>query len=301
MGVRVVNGRVRFGIQKLDEMLGGGLLPGTLTVVYGATGIGKTHVGLTFAVNGERYEGARGVILDVTARGDSQRHEEYAKRLFGWELQSWDHLIYPGQQHPFPPPLSLEKMRYCHEFDYGGRVEDYQVNKPAGPEFRRDWLAAYAQRWKTVLSFFYFHFAAQVKRVVVDGVDPTQSPSASIQLHIFDELYRKVIHQDSEVMGMEILIPVWRHREFIEENRYDHGEVATLLLVTAEENLLDDLIAKKMGEGDIGASANTIILMGKQMGKNRVGRALYVAKHRGSACSTEIAEYNLTDRGLVFS
>ncbi len=52
MGVRVVNGRVRLGIQKLDEMLGGGLLPGTLTVVYGATGIGKTHLGLTFAVNG---------------------------------------------------------------------------------------------------------------------------------------------------------------------------------------------------------------------------------------------------------
>ncbi|MFQ5853052.1 MAG: recombinase RecA, partial [Candidatus Binatia bacterium] len=61
------------------------------------------------------------------------------------------------------------------------------------------------------------------------------------------------------------------------------------------------LIARKMGEGDIGASANTIILMGKRMGKNRVGRALYVAKHRGSACSTEIAEYALADRGLVFS
>ena len=33
-------------------MLGGGLLPGTLTVVYGATGIGKTHLGLTFADHG---------------------------------------------------------------------------------------------------------------------------------------------------------------------------------------------------------------------------------------------------------
>jgi hypothetical protein len=38
-----VEGRVRFGIETLDKMLGGGLLPGTLTVVYGATGIGKTH------------------------------------------------------------------------------------------------------------------------------------------------------------------------------------------------------------------------------------------------------------------
>ena len=34
------------GITGLDAMLGGGLIPGTLTVVVGATGIGKTQVGL---------------------------------------------------------------------------------------------------------------------------------------------------------------------------------------------------------------------------------------------------------------
>ena len=44
--------RVSTGLSRLDEMLGGGLLPGTLTVVYGATGIGKTHLGLTFAHHG---------------------------------------------------------------------------------------------------------------------------------------------------------------------------------------------------------------------------------------------------------
>ena len=293
-------GRVKFGIEKLDQMLGGGLLPGTLTVVYGATGIGKTHLGLAFASNGEQYDGARGVIFDMTARGDSQRHEEYAKRLFGWELHAWNHLIHPGQQHPVPSPTVLEEMRYCHQFDYAGRLGDYQVNKPSGREFRRDWLAAYAQGWKAVLPFFYFHFTAQVRRVVVDGVDPTRAPKESVQLYIFDEVYRKIIHQDSEVLAMEILIPVWQHRDFIEEKRYDHREVATLLLVTAEENLLDDLIARKVGEGDIGASANTMILMGKRMARDRIGHALYIAKHRGSACSTGIAEFNLTERGLVF-
>jgi KaiC/GvpD/RAD55 family RecA-like ATPase len=292
--------RVKFGIEGLDQMLGGGLLPGTLTVVYGATGIGKTHLGLTFAFNGEPYEQARGVIFDMTARGDSQRHDEYAKRLFGWELEKWGHAIRPGQENPYPPPSALEKMRYCHEFDYGGRLEEYQVNKPEGREFRRDWLAAYAQRWKSVLPFFYFHFANGVRRVVVDGVDPSQAPHESIQLSTFDELYRKIIHQDGEVLGMEILIPVWRHRDFIEEKRYDHREVATLLLVTTQETLLDDLIARKIGEGDIGASANTILLMGRRMGQGEVGRALYVVKHRGSACSAEIAEYTITDQGLVF-
>ncbi|HZX60997.1 MAG TPA: ATPase domain-containing protein [Candidatus Methylomirabilis sp.] len=295
-----MSNRVKFGIERLDAMLGGGLLPGTLTVVYGATGIGKTHLGLTFAFNGERCEGAPGAILDLTARGDSQQHREYAERLFGWELQPWNHTVRPGQSNPLPPPATVDRMRYCHEFDYGGRVEEYQVHKPEGREFRRDWLAAYAQRWRTVLAFFYFHFAAGVRRVVVDGVDPTQAAYASMQLYIFDELYRKIIHQDGEVLGMEILIPVWRHRDFIERHRYDHTEVTTLLVVTTRETLLDDLIARTVEEGDIGAAANTILLMGRQVSGGAVGRGLCVAKHRGSACSSDIAAYTITDRGLVF-
>ncbi len=292
--------RAGFGIEKLNKMLGGGLFPGSLTVVYGATGVGKTQLGLTFAANGEQCEGQRGIVFDMTARGDSQRHDEYARRLFGWELQAWDHVVHPGQENPFPPASAVQVMRYCHEFDYGGRLAEYQVNKPEGREFRFEWLAAYSRRWKRVLPFFYFHFAQGVRRVVVDGVDPTQAPHESIQLHLFEEVYRKIIHQDSETLGMEILIPVWKHRDFIEQRLYDHKQVTTLLLVTTEENLLDDLIARKVGEGDIGASANTAILMGKRMVEGRVGRALYVAKHRGSACSEEIAEYTITDQGIVF-
>lgn len=292
--------RVRFGIEKLDSMLGGGLFPGSLTVVYGATGVGKTQLGLTFAANGEQCEGQRGIVFDMTARGDSQRHDEYARRLFGWELQAWDHVVHPGQENSFPPVSAVQMMRYCHEFDYGGRLAEYQVNKPEDREFRFEWLAAYSRRWKRVLPFFYFHFAQGVRRVVVDGVDPTQAPHESIQLHLFEEVYRKIIHQDSETLGMEILIPVWKHRDFIEQRLYDHKQVTTLLLVTTEENLLDDLIARKVAEGDIGASANTAILMGKRMVEGRVGRALYVAKHRGSPCSEEIAEYTITDQGIVF-
>ena len=49
--------RVSTGSPKLDEMLGGGLLPGTLTVVYGATGIGKTHLGLGFCHHGRQADG----------------------------------------------------------------------------------------------------------------------------------------------------------------------------------------------------------------------------------------------------
>src|SRR5277367_6260569 len=82
--------RLRTGVDRLDGLLGGGLLPGTLTVVMGATGIGKTQLGLQFAAAGTAQEGRRGVIFDMNARGDSQNHAAYAQRMFGWRLAEVD-------------------------------------------------------------------------------------------------------------------------------------------------------------------------------------------------------------------
>ena len=76
---RMTTARQGFGIEELDRELGGGVLPGTLTVVAGATGIGKTQLGLRWADTGARAEGARGVICDLTSRGDSQNHLPYAR------------------------------------------------------------------------------------------------------------------------------------------------------------------------------------------------------------------------------
>lgn len=53
------NTRFSTGIPALDDLLGGGLVPGTLTVVMGATGIGKTQLGLQFADAGRKQEGQR--------------------------------------------------------------------------------------------------------------------------------------------------------------------------------------------------------------------------------------------------
>src|SRR5688572_6779116 len=79
--------RLETGIAELDQMLGGGLLPGTLTVVLGATGIGKTQLGLQFAHQGKSQEGEAGILFDMTSRGDAQNHHAYANRLFGWKLR----------------------------------------------------------------------------------------------------------------------------------------------------------------------------------------------------------------------
>ena len=55
----------------------------------------------------------------------------------------------------------------------------------------------------------------------------------------------------------------------------------------------------EIGEGDVFTNANTIILMGRTKLDGRMGRALYVPKHRGSYVGDEILPYRITDRGIV--
>jgi KaiC/GvpD/RAD55 family RecA-like ATPase len=293
-----VTARVSTGVAKLDEMLGGGLLPGTLTVIYGATGIGKTHLGLTFADHGRAADGARGVVLDMNGRGDSQQHPQYATRLFDWRIGEWTHTVTPMAQ-PYPTAEQMEAF-YSNALPWVGRVRDFQVpTSDGGLEFDWNWKATYNHALYTVRPFLYFHFAAGTRRVVVDGVEPMDSPADSIQFFMFDELYRKSIHRDAETLGMEICLPVWQHREFIDAHLYPHTAITTLLLVTTEETRLEDLLARKVATGDIGATANTIVVLGSERVGSRMARMLCVVKHRGSAMSDEIVEYRVTDRGFT--
>jgi len=292
-----VTARVSTGLAKLDAMLGGGLLPGTLAVVYGATGIGKTHLGLTFADQGRVADGARGVVLDLNGRGDSQQHDAYAARLFAWSLKPWTHTVTP-MADPYPPPDQMDAF-YSNACPWVGRVRDFQVPTPdGGREFDWSWKAAYNHALYTVRPFLYFHCAAGTRRVVVDGVEPMDSPADSIQVFVFDELYRKIIHRDAETLGMEICLPVWKHRAFIDAHHYDHAAVTTLLLVTTEETRLEDLLARKVATGDIGATANTILVLGSERVGNRLARMLCVVKHRGSVMGDEIVEYRIGARGI---
>ena len=109
------------------------------------------------------------------------------------------------------------------------------------------------------------------------------------------------LDRDAETLGMEICLPVWQHRDFIDGHRYDHTQVTTLLLVTTEETRLEDLLARKVATGDIGATANTILLMGSERMGSRLARMLCVVKHRGSGKSDEIVEYRVGARGLEFA
>jgi KaiC/GvpD/RAD55 family RecA-like ATPase len=290
----MTTGRQGFRIDALDRLLGGGLLPGTLTVVAGATGAGKTQLGLRWADAGRAAEGHRGVICDLTSRGDAQNHARYARDLFGWALSNF----------PSDAPLDLDSVwdfdrpigDYFHPFDRAGRRV---TRRDLEPDDWHVWKTDLARVLRTAVGFFYAHFVRGTRRVVIDGIEPTERFADSIQFELFEYLYHQVLRKEDEWAARELFRERFRaNSPQVSAHRYDHQAVGCLYLYTTPHVLLDDLIVHPIGEGDIFSNANTIILMGRTRDQGKFGRALYVAKHRGSACGDDIRPYWLTDRGL---
>jgi KaiC/GvpD/RAD55 family RecA-like ATPase len=289
--------RQGFGIDVLDHQLGGGLLPGTLTVLAGATGAGKTQLGLRWADAGHRAEGRRGVICDLTSRGDAQNHAGYARDQFGWEVAEF----------PAGDPIDLDRVwdlerpigDYYHPFSRTGRrVTRHDLE----PDDWHAWKTDLARVLRTSVGFFYEHFIRGTRRVIVDGIEPTERFSDSIQFEFFEYLYHQVLRKEDEWAARELFRERFRANEpRVQAHRYDRQAIGCLYLYTTPHILLDDLMAEPIGEGDIFSNANTIILMGRTRETGRLGRALYVAKHRGSACGDEIRPYRITDKGIEFT
>ncbi|HEV3122133.1 MAG TPA: ATPase domain-containing protein [Isosphaeraceae bacterium] len=289
--------RQLFGIPELDQLLGGGLIPGTLTVVAGATGVGKTQLGLRWANAGLAADGRRGVICDLTSRGDAQNHAGYALDQFQWRLETY----------PALGPLDLQSVwdlerplgEYFHPFDRAGRRV---TRRDLEPEEWHAWKSDLARVLRICVAFFYSQFVRGTRRVVVDGLEPTERFGDSIQFELFEYLYHQILRKEDEWAARELFREQFRaNAPRLLEHRYDHKAIGCLYLYTSSHILLDDLLAQPIGEGDIFSNANTIILMGRTRTDSRMGRALYVAKHRGSACSDEILPYRLTDHGPDFS
>ncbi len=291
-----MNSRLSTGIPALDELLGGGLLPGTLTVLAGATGIGKTQLGIQFAqaggVSGNTER--RGIVLDMASRGDSQNHAGYARRIANWNLRECDYHEQVDLGNFFSP--EREHGEYLHVFDYVGKrvtrkdleFEDWQA-----------WQAQLNQRLRGAIAFLYGNFVQGCRRVVVDGFEPTDRPSDSIQLNLFEYVYHQVLRKDPEWVARDLFREQYRaHAEAAAAHVYDPASIACLMLYTTHEAMLDDLISKPLSEGDALSNANTLIYLGKQRQGDRIGRGLYIAKHRGSACDDRVVSYRIGEQGL---
>ncbi len=281
------------GVAGLDEMLGGGLLPGTLTVVVGSTGIGKTQLGLQFAEAGLGDEHHRGVLFDVAARGDSQNHAEYASRMFDWELK-----VVPSEQSPSLDDFfgQHERGDYLHVFDYRGqRVTKRDLEWDEW----RSWQVELNAKLRATIAFLYGNFVSGTRRVVIDGVEPTDRPHESIQLNLCEYIYHQILRKDPEWVARDLFREQFRlHAQAAASATYDNTSIGCLMLSTSHESMLDDLISRPLSEGDALSNANTLIYMGKTRDGSRIGRGMYIAKHRGSACSDEVVPYRIDDQGL---
>ncbi|MCX7425464.1 MAG: recombinase RecA [Planctomycetia bacterium] len=288
------NIRLTTGVEGLDELLGGGLLPGTLAVVVGSTGIGKTQFGLQFAHAGRRQEGRPGILFDMSSRGDAQNHAAYARRMFDWRLRDVAALGHATLDDFFQP--GRVDGDYLHVFDYSGqRVTRDDLDANAW----RDWQAEIARKLGASIAFFYGNFIRGARRAVIDGVEPVDRPSDSIQIEMFEYVYHQILRKDPEWVARDLFRQDFRRNaEAAAAHRYDPAEVGCMLLYTTHETTLDAMIERPLDEGDLLSNANTVIQMGKIRDGMKFRRALYVAKHRGSPCTDEIIPYRIDDGGI---
>ena len=290
----MTNDRISTGISGLDQLLGGGLLPGTLTVVVGATGIGKTQLGIQFAHAGLKTDRRQGVIFDMTARGDPQSHADYARRMCNWNIVAQPSDQKVSLDRFFESPTDLGD--YLHVFDYRGQRV---TRRDLEWEEWRAWQSQLNAKLQTAIGFLYGNLVHGSRRVVVDGMEPSDRPGESIQFNLFEYVYHQVLRKDPEWVARDLFREKYlQHASQAAAHLYDPSQVACLLMSTSHESMLDDLISKPLTEGDAVSNANTLILMGKVRSGERMGRALYVAKHRGSECVDEIVPYQITASGL---
>ncbi len=235
--------RLSTGIEGLDSLLGGGLMPGALTAVIGATGIGKTQFGLHFAQAGLNQEGRRGIVFDMCSRGDSQNHAAYAQRMFGWQLKAVEaekhyemdeffECLYPGGD-------------YIHVFQRQG----HRVTR-ADLEFEawHDWQAELSRRLSATIAFFYGNFVQGACRAVVDGIEPVDRPSESIQFELFEYIYHQILRKDAAWVARDLFRERYRaNAETIARHAYDPARIGCLLLCTSRESSLGRLDRTPLG------------------------------------------------------
>jgi KaiC/GvpD/RAD55 family RecA-like ATPase len=286
--------RLQTGLADLDDMLGGGLLPGTLTVVLGATGIGKTQLGLQFAHQGTGQEGQSGIVFDMTSRGDAQNHAAYARRLFDWDLRNanFDEKIEPARVWD----SELARSDYLHLFRRSGRrvtMSDLDFDE------QREWKIELMKKLDAAIGWFYGNFIHGVRRCVIDGIEPSDKASDSFQMHTFDYIYHQILHKECDWVARDLFRARFREQaEQVAAHPYDHAQLGCLLLATSHDVMLEQLLSRPIESGDALSNANTIILMGKIREGTRMGRALHIAKHRGSFCDDRIVPFEVTESGL---
>lgn len=284
----------------LDEALGGGFLPGSLTMLIGATGIGKTQLGIHFSQAGLEAEGVRGAFVDLSSRGDSQNHAGYSEQLFGSSLTT--HQAAPeAPASAMDSPVDVfgaERPADLLSFlGYGGRRV---LRSQLDADQWHAWQSEMNRRTPELFHYVYRHLVHGTRRFVIDGIEPPGAANDSLQLDLLELIYHRMLRQEYDWLAREVLRQSFREFEAqVNERRYDHRAAAALILVTTKHSMLEQLLSEPLADGDLAAGANTVILLGRQLVDGKVKRGMVIAKHRGSYADPGIIPFDIGQRGIL--
>ena len=237
-------------------------------------------------------------MSSISQRGDSQNHAQYAQSLFDWKMETQD------ASRPFNPSeyfdAVAEGKRYCADylqaFPYTGRRV---TRRDLDEDDWRDWKSDLTRRLDVTIAFLYTNFAQGARRLVVDGIEPVERQGDSIQFEMLEYIEQQIVKKDSEWVARDLFRQNFhRYNDSIRAHGYNSEDLGTVLSYTSQETSLDALLDKPFEEGDFFAQTNTTIFLGKIREGRKFTRAMYVFKHRGSACSDEILPYVIDDSGL---
>lgn len=276
--------RYSTGLPELDKALGGGLVPGTLVVIVGATGIGKSHLGLSIAHAGRTQEKRPGLILDLASRGDDQGQKAIARRIHRWSIAEVDGKMERASWNPRIPAA-----------DFYRPFSGLGLGVAKDPE---RWTLQLQTRLQLTAAFLYRGFAEGRRRVVVDGIEPLGERPSS-QGEFLETVFEQYIRLEPEWLAREAMREKFRaQKTFVDRHRYNEKLLTTVLLVTAREIMLEDLIRAPIPLDGPEFNASTLILMGWIVRGDRRFRSITVIKHRGSTHQADRLEFGITGRGI---
>jgi circadian clock protein KaiC len=131
--------RVPTGISSLDEMMEGGFICGTSTIVSGGSGTGKTILGLNFVVAGAR----RSEPALVVSFEEEPAQLRSTANSFGWNFKELEErnllkIIHPGESYE-PCELALKICEIVEDMGIKRVLVDslnsYQALSPDGDSF----------------------------------------------------------------------------------------------------------------------------------------------------------------------
>ncbi len=284
--------RLSTGLLELDEALGGGLLPGTLTLIAGATGVGKTQFGMHFLAADSKQGGSLGTIIDLSSRGDSQNHDGYTRRMFNRQLTTAG-ISGNDLSCPFQGGRPADALPFL---GYGGKrvlrsqmdIDDWHA-----------WQAELNRRMPQLFRFIYSHLVHGTRRFVIDGIEPQASASDSLQLDLVELIYHRMLRQEHDWLAREVLRERYLANEpQVMQQAYNHAESAAVVLLTTRQTMLEQLMVEPLASGDLAAGANTVIVLGRMLHQNQMSRGLYIAKHRGSYAHQHIMPFEIGEHGI---